>query len=327
MLKLMYQGNTMVYGDSFVGFPDPAHNLYLIQNPNGTITADKMSGMSGEIVTLSNTPATEYQLNSYSITGAALTGNQFMFGDTDVSAEASFSKKVYTLTLQTDGHGTIAATKTTGYKGDTVTLSNTYNTYYRFNNYTQTGGSLNGSTFTFGSQNATAKANFKVNAFTATGNFEKGSNTSVVSTYNAAKSTNIATKYAIHQAHTGNVPTGWYSTSNRWKPNNVSAYKITLATKMKFTTNKSIRNGITAGATAVSLIGSTHTASQGFVTNLNGDQSMTYTYSKSFSTTTQNVNYGVSAKIAAGVAGQNYSTATYVAAGTSGTWTATGYAP
>lgn len=325
MLKLMYQGNTMVYGDSFVGFPDPAHNLYLIQNPNGTITADKMSGMSGEIVTLSNTPATEYQLNSYSITGAALTGNQFMFGDTDVSAEASFSKKVYTLTLQTDGHGTIAATKTTGYKGDTVTLSNTYNTYYRFNNYTQTGGSLNGSTFTFGSQNATAKANFKVNAFTASGGWEKGSNVTAYRT-----NANVGTKYATASYKTSNVPAAWYATSNRWKPNNASAYKITLHPIMKFSAGNGSTVADTAYATGVSLIGSTTTQSQGISLALakagNAGDTKTAAYNKTFTSTTQNVNYGISGKISY-PAGNHYGTAMYVATGTTGTWTATGYAP
>lgn len=232
-----------------------------------------------------------------------------------------------TLTLCASEGGTVTASVLTGLPGDTVTLTPTYNTYYRFNNYSVTGGTIAGNTFTFGNEDATAQANFKVNYFTATGNFEKGSNVSVVSTYNAAKSTNVGAKYALHQAHTGDIPTAWYATSNRWKPNNVSSYSITLNTKMKFTTNKAIRNGITAGATGVSLIGSTATQRQGFVTNLNDDQSMTYNYNKTFTTTTQNVNYGVSAKLAAGAFQSYYSTASYIATGTNGTWTATGIAP
>lgn len=77
----------------------------------------------------------------------------------------------YILTLQTDGHGTLTADKITGYAGDTVTLTPTNNTYYRFNNYQCTGGSIVGNTFTFSAQNATAKANFKTNDFTAKGNW------------------------------------------------------------------------------------------------------------------------------------------------------------
>lgn len=174
--KLQYNGMTLAYPgwNGYVSWENAevAYNLYLQQQIGGTITADKLSGMNGEIVTLGNTPSAGYQFNSYGITGAELSGNQFAFNGSDVSAEANFEEAVYTLTLQNDGHGTIAATETTGHAGDTVTLSNTYNTYYRFNNYTVTGGTINGSTFTFGTQNATAKANFKVNSFTARGNMK-----------------------------------------------------------------------------------------------------------------------------------------------------------
>lgn len=249
MLKLMYQGNTTVYGNSFVGFPDPAHNLYLIQNPNGTISADKMKGLSGEIATLSNTPSAGYEFGNYSITGASLTGSQFMFGDTDVSAEATFNRNVYTLTLQNDGHGTIAATKTTGYAGDTVTLSNSYNTYYRFNNYTQTGGSLNGSTFTFGSQNATAKANFKVNNFTATGSIAWGNNlnstgqgakiaypTLHINAFTGASqaAVQVTTANYCNYGHTGTSTASPTTTANRG-----NKFSTTNATCLKIPTNTS----------------------------------------------------------------------------------------
>ena len=148
----------------------------------------------------------------------------------------------YTLTLQTDGHGTLSATTLTGFPGDTVSLSPTYNTYYRFNNYSVTGGTITDNMFTFGNEDATAQANFKVNYFTATGNFEKGSNQSVAGTATQKKITwgyaNVGEKYALHQAHTGDIPSTWYATSNRWNPNNVSSYSITLNTKMQFTGRK-----------------------------------------------------------------------------------------
>lgn len=333
MLKLMYNGNTVTCGGGFVSFPDPAHFVTLIQNTGGTIAADKTSGIPGDIVTLSNTPNAGYNFDNYSITGATLTGSQFEFGNSDVSAEGLFSRKAYTLTLQNDGHGTIGATKTTGYAGDTVTLSNSYNTYYRFNNYTQTGGSLNGSTFTFGNADATAKANFKVNYFTAKGNFEKGSNVSVAGktgSKSAWNYSNVAEKYAVHQAHTGSIPTAWYATSNRWKPNNVSGYSMTMNAKLTFTAKKDkAYNGASAAMTGVTLVGSTQNQSQTF--SVDSTAATTRSYSKTVTTTTQNVNYGVSARLGAagyfagGIA--RASTATYIANGTSGTWTATGIAP
>ena len=75
----------------------------------------------------------------------------------------------YTLTLETDGHGTLSAETLTGHAGDTVILSPTYNTYFRFSSYDCTGGTIEGNTFTFGNQNATAKVNFQLNSFTAKG--------------------------------------------------------------------------------------------------------------------------------------------------------------
>lgn len=138
------------------------------------------------------------------------------------------------LTLETDGHGTLSADILSGFAGDTVTLSPTYNTYYRFSGYDCTGGTIEGNTFTFGEEDATAKANFKTNNFTARGVF------------NEWKLTNSPWYYsgAVWYAHfTGgtNVPTAWYnktytsqynasqrkSRASGWCPTNPSNYSIT----------------------------------------------------------------------------------------------------
>lgn len=231
-----------------------------------------------------------------------------------------------TLTLQTDGHGTLTATTLTGLPGDTVTLTPTYNTYYRFNNYSVTGGTIAGNTFTFGNEDATAQANFKVNAFTATGGFEKGSNVAISGGANKSNTANVGQKYAIHNAHTGNVPTAWYSASNRWKvPSDVSAYSITLKPAMKFTTNCANAYG-NAAFTAQVLIGSTVTGQQTkSITNAND----TWNYTASITKTNTNVLYSLSGKLYA-TGKKNYyvwRTASYIATGTTGTWTATGIAP
>lgn len=228
--KLQYNGMTLVFPGSngFISFEDTAipRNVIINQQTGGTIAAAPMSGYDGDVVTLSNTPAAEYNFNSYSITGATLTGNTFAFDGSDVTAQGSFTQKTYTLTLQTDGHGKLVASKVTGHKGDTVTLTPTYSSYYRFNNYSQTGGSISNNTFTFGSQNATAKANFKVNNFTATGTFNwanvtgsiaKGSTAAIIS----------KTCYSIVNARTGSLPAGWGANGSQFTPSNASAYKIT----------------------------------------------------------------------------------------------------
>ena len=239
----------------------------------------------------------------------------------------------YTLTLQTDGHGTLSAETLTGYEGDTVTLSPTYNTYYRFSGYDCTGGTIAGNTFTFGNQDATAQANFKVNVFTASGGFEKGSNQTVSSRGTAGlKTAVIGPKYAITSYHTSNVPASYYATSNRWKPpTGISAYKITMNSKMTVTAalgSKSFTS-LSAGADFATLIGSTKTATQS--NSLKQATNATWNYNKSVTSNTLNVNVGISGNIRAkGLQydGRNYvASATYVANNTNGTWTATGYIP
>lgn len=243
-----------------------------------------------------------------------------------VSYEAAPAFK--TLTLCASEGGTLTAETITGLPGDTVTLSTAYDTYWRFSGYAKAGdGSISNNTYTFGEDDVqTVSAFYKKNAFTATGGFEKGSNVTCTSNKNATNA-NVPAKYATHVAHTGDVPAAWYSTSNRWKPSNASAYTIRLIPKMTFTANWDVSKCL-AATTAVSLLGSTQTQSQSFSYN---NSNKTFNYSKNFTSTAQNVNYGISAKLqVTGYHDGTYSrgvTATYIATSTTGTWSATGYAP
>lgn len=93
--KLQYDGMTLTYPgwNGYVSYEELAkiYNLQLIQSTGGTIASNTTSGYNGDIVTLSNTPNTYYNFNGYSITGATLTGNQFAFTGTDVTAKANFN--------------------------------------------------------------------------------------------------------------------------------------------------------------------------------------------------------------------------------------------
>lgn len=214
LLKKHYNGHCL-----YRVIPDPRY-LTLLTDGNGTLVANKTSGYSGDIISLTATPtAYSASFNRYEITGAILSGNDFAFQGEDVTAKAYFNVPIVrTLTLQTDGHGTLTADKVTGYVGQTVTLTPTYNTYYRFKNYQNTGGSINGNTFTFSDADATVKANFSANVFTASGNFTTGRGWSPA-----------ASGYAITSYRTNNVPASWYATSNRWNPSNASGYNITFS--------------------------------------------------------------------------------------------------
>ena len=57
---------------------------------HGSMTASPMSGFSGTTVSLSNTPNANYGFKNYDLTGATLTGNQFVMNN-DVTAMANFS--------------------------------------------------------------------------------------------------------------------------------------------------------------------------------------------------------------------------------------------
>lgn len=131
-------------------------------------SADKTTGYKGDTITITGTPAWNEKTSSYSVTGATLTGNDFEFVNSDVTAECRY-ETAKNLTLQTDGHGTIAASRMSGFTGDSVTLSNTPNAGFIFNNYNITGATLTGSNFNFVGNDVTAKANFTMTSFVPTG--------------------------------------------------------------------------------------------------------------------------------------------------------------
>ena len=140
---------------------DPKYNATLQTNGYGAIAANKTSGYSGDTVTLSNTPSADCTFSNYEITGATLTGNQFNFGSSDVTAKANFTRNTHSVTVQNDGHGTVTASPSTGYSGTQVTLNTTPASNYELSGFTITGATLTGNKFNIGTSNVTAKAWFK----------------------------------------------------------------------------------------------------------------------------------------------------------------------
>jgi hypothetical protein len=307
----------------------PVLNLNLINGEHGIISADTSSGCEYDYVNLEATPNEGWYFSGYSISGAQLTGNQFRFNNSDVTVEGGWTDQGYPITYLSDEHVQCTGDTTIYIPGGTgITLQTGYDTYYRISGYEVENGTVeNGILIPTGP--CTIKAVEKINYFTATGGWEKGSNVQAsITNYNSNTKT-VATKYATHGAHTGDIPASWYSTSNRWKPNNVSSYSITLHPIMVFQYNSTITsNANNKQCTAISLIGSTTTQSQSFSKNGKTLGIGSFTYNKTFTSTTQNVNYGISAKlyVSNGYNG-NPVTVTYSAAKTTGTWTATGIAP
>ena len=329
-------GNDFMFANSNVTAQaefEHSKNLTLENGDHGVLSADKMSGFSGDVVTVDATTDEGWYLSAIALTGAEATGFKFMFTGSDVTALGEYTDVGFPITYESTEGGSLEGDPVFIPGSTGITLNSVYDTYYRLSGYDVTGGTITDGVLVADGP-CTAKAVYKVNYFTATGNFEKGSNVNCRGNDvggNVWRYLNVPENYALYQNHTGDIPSSWYETSNRWKPNDVSSYSITLNTKMTFTANNGYQ---TAKCTAVSMIGETQTASQtyteSYVTNVN-PTNKTWTYNKTVTTTTQNVNYGVSAKLAAyhwqSRNIHRYATATYIATGTTGTWTATGIAP
>ena len=322
-------GNDFMFENSNVtasaGF-EHSRELTLENGDHGVLSADKMSGFSGDIVTVDTASIDEgWYFTGLNVTGATATGNQFMFVGNDVTAEGLYTDEGFPVTYLSDEHVHLTGDTTIFIPGsEGITLDSGYDDYYRISGYDIENGSIvDGKLVPTGP--CTIKAVEKVNYFTATGNFEKGSDTATRPNSTGATAVNVSEKYALHVGHTGDIPTSWYTTSNRWNPSNASSYSITLNPKMTFTLFQASR-GTASTAIGVSLIGSTQSNSQTFGSTYNATTNVYY--NKTITTTTQTT-YGVSARLL-GKGANNptyHSYAKYVAAGTTGTWTATGIAP
>lgn len=74
---------------------DPTIYRVYTTSINGSVTASPSSGYTGTEVTLSNTPASGYELYSYDITGATLKNdNQFDIGNSDVYVRGIFGRQL-----------------------------------------------------------------------------------------------------------------------------------------------------------------------------------------------------------------------------------------
>ena len=317
-------GNEFKYGNSNVSAQaefEHSRDLTLENGDHGVLSADKMTGFSGDIVTVDTASTDEgWYFTGLNITGATATGNKFMFVGENVTAEGLYTDVGYPITYIVETGGTLTGDTDIFIPGGTgVTLTTSYDTYYRFSGYEVTGGTIENNVL-IPTGPCTAKAVYKVNEFTASGAWEKGSNVEAKWNYN--RTLNVPAKYATASYKTNNVPASWYATSNRWNPNGASAYQITLHPIMKFSGGNGTTDTTVANFTATTLIGSTQT--QTFSKSMAWGATTTAQYNKTFTSDVQNVTYAISGKVNFP---RDYGTAMYVATGTTGTWTATGIAP
>lgn len=222
-------GNEFMFGNSNVSAQaefEHSKDLTLEKGDHGVLSADKMSGFSGDVVTVDATTDEGWYFTGLNLTGATATGNQFMFVGENVTAEGLYTDEAYPITYENDGHGTLTGDTDLYIPGGTgITLSTSYNTYYRFSGYEVTGGTIeNGILIPTGP--CTARAVYKVNYFTATGNFNYSNN--------ITKSNKDINYSGICKGITGQIPNTWYDSNSAWKPSNPSAYSISTNPSIRF---------------------------------------------------------------------------------------------
>ena len=167
--ELTLNGNTLM---SRVEYPN-YYRVYTAVIGDGTITANPMSGESGTVIYVGNTPGPDSRFVHYVIyrgddPGWSYTSLQsFYLGNKDVTLVGKFGPTTpYNLTLHTNGQGRVSADTLTGFEHDEVNLSNTASAGYKFSGYDISGATLygydNDKYFFFGDQDVSITANFVV---------------------------------------------------------------------------------------------------------------------------------------------------------------------
>ena len=137
--------NSMVYSGTLtdVKVYEALYDVTVGSTSNGSVTATPADAVyPGATVTLTNSPASGYQLDSYTVTdssGSAVTvsGNTFMMPQSDVRVTATFSRNsggnpgssggssttTYPITVDAGRHGDVTVRPTRAERGETVTIT------------------------------------------------------------------------------------------------------------------------------------------------------------------------------------------------------------
>lgn len=139
---------------------------------NGTAAASVEEAVPGDTVTLSATPNAGYRFKEWQVVSGDITmsANTFTMPESAVEVKAIFEKIVYDITVLNDGNGTASALTETATYGDTVTLTATPNTGYRFKEWQVVvgGASISSNSFSMPAASVTLKAIFEKEIYTVT---------------------------------------------------------------------------------------------------------------------------------------------------------------
>lgn len=138
-------------------------------NPNGGVwdtytTTQSYSKVYGTTTTINNPTRTGYTFNGWTVSGtnSSINGTTFTMGSANATLTANWTINSYTLTVNANGGSWSGTTPQTRQYNSTLTIANPTKTGYTFNGWTVSGtnSSINGTTFTMGSANASLMANW-----------------------------------------------------------------------------------------------------------------------------------------------------------------------
>ncbi|MBR6763385.1 MAG: hypothetical protein IKM13_06505 [Clostridia bacterium] len=155
---------------------------------NGSVTIDKTSAKKGDTITVTATPADGYENPTVTVSGVTVTdaGNgkfTFTMPASDVTVNASFSAKTYTISKGETANGSFAVASTAK-TGDTVTVTTTPKDGYEVSKITVSGATVKDAgggkyTFTMPASNVTVNVTFGAKAYKITKDDVKNGSISV----------------------------------------------------------------------------------------------------------------------------------------------------
>ena len=152
--------------------PDPTYTITVETSGHGTASASAKSGKQGETLALTAAADEGYQLKGWTLLhgeDAVLTGDLLTIGTGNVTVRADFEplpppEPIYTVTVETDGHGTASSSARSGKYRDTVTLNATPDTGWRLKTWHIVQGMdsfVTDNVLTIGTENVTVRAEFE----------------------------------------------------------------------------------------------------------------------------------------------------------------------
>lgn len=145
-----------------------SYSITMLDNGYGTGTASATSAVPGTDITLTAKPNTGYRFKEWQIVNGGITiaNNKFTMPSANVTVKAIFEPidtKLYSITVQNDGHGKASADLTSASSGTTITLTAKPNSGYQFKEWQIVQGdiTITDDQFIMPSSNVTVKAIFK----------------------------------------------------------------------------------------------------------------------------------------------------------------------